>query len=114
MILGYGFSDPSAKEGMNFIQVARIFKELMRRLEHKTFYTQAGDWGAAITAALAILYPENVLGYHTNFATIQTPGAMLKSHLSSHFPAMFGIPEEEQWMIKDLGNEFKVCIEKNI
>ena len=66
--IGFGFSDPSAKEGMDSIRVARMFKELLLRLGHEKFYTQAGDWGAAITMAMAILYPENVLGYHTNFS----------------------------------------------
>ncbi len=40
------------------MQCARIFQKLMIRLGHDKFYTQAGDWGSAITTDMAILYPE--------------------------------------------------------
>ncbi|KOB67869.1 Epoxide hydrolase [Operophtera brumata] len=38
----------------------------MHRLGHKKFYVQGGDWGAAVGSAMATLFPEDVLGYHTN------------------------------------------------
>ncbi len=40
------------------MQCARIFQKLMTRLGHDNFYTQAGDWGSAITTDMAILYPK--------------------------------------------------------
>ena len=44
--------------GFGTMQCARIFQKLMTRLGHDNFYTQAGDWGSAITTDMAILYPK--------------------------------------------------------
>lgn len=41
--------------------MAVIFKNLMVRLGFQKFYTQGGDWGSAITADLAILFPERFI-----------------------------------------------------
>lgn len=107
---GYAFSDAAAKEGMNFLHVARMYKELMQRLGHNTFYTQGGDWGSSVTMAMAVMYPETVLGYHTNFPSFPTLGSMIKSHLAAMLPALFSIPEEETFMIENLGFELKVMV----
>ena len=63
-IPGYGFSSAPAKTGFNIPQTARIFRKLMaERLGFKKFYTQGGDWGAAITTAMATLYPERCVAF---------------------------------------------------
>ena len=54
----------------------------MNRLGHETFYTQGGDWGAAITTALANSYPESVRGLHLNMAVSQMPAATIKLFLA--------------------------------
>jgi pimeloyl-ACP methyl ester carboxylesterase len=54
----------------------------MHRLGHKTFYTQGGDWGAAITQSLATSFPESVRGLHLNMAVSQMPSATIKLFLA--------------------------------
>ncbi|CAB3221599.1 unnamed protein product [Arctia plantaginis] len=39
---------------------------LMKRLGFNQFYVQGGDWGSIICSMMATLYPNVVLGYHTN------------------------------------------------
>lgn len=51
-------------------QAAVIMKNLMNRLGFNKYYVQGGDWGATIVSALSTLYPEEVLGHHTNMAVI--------------------------------------------
>lgn len=69
-IPGYGFSDAPCKPGFNAIACARIFATVMDRLGHKRYLVQGGDWGSLICRYMAILYPDRVIGYHTNFPVV--------------------------------------------
>jgi len=69
-IPGYGFSDQPRKQGFDAVACARVFATLMDRLGHKRYYVQGGDWGSLIGRMIAIMYPERVIGYHTNFPVI--------------------------------------------
>lgn len=40
----------------------------MTRLGHSHFYLQAGSVGSFVGKAMAMMYPERILGYHTNHA----------------------------------------------
>ncbi|CAH2229030.1 jg7101 [Pararge aegeria aegeria] len=64
-------SQPPARPGAAPPQIAVIFKNLMARLGHDQFYIQGGDWGSIIGSAIATLYPENVLGFHSNLLLMQ-------------------------------------------
>ncbi|XP_013383748.1 epoxide hydrolase 1 [Lingula anatina] len=66
-IPGYGLSEAPNKQGFNQVAAARVFHKLMTRLGHKSYYVQGGDWGAVITRFMSILYPQSVLGLHSNF-----------------------------------------------
>ena len=69
-IPGYGFSEASHKAGLGLPHVSRIMLKLMKRLGHEKFLYQGGDWGAAIGAMMAAVFPENMIGFHTNFAFV--------------------------------------------
>jgi juvenile hormone epoxide hydrolase len=85
---GYGFSDPPLKPGLGPAQVAPIFKELMDRLGFKKFVVQGGDWGSAVGSFISILYPESVIGFHTNMCGTMVPMAQLKMLLATFFPSL--------------------------
>ncbi|XP_061705565.1 juvenile hormone epoxide hydrolase-like [Cydia pomonella] len=89
----FGFSDAPVRPGLGGPQTAIVLKNLMERLGHKQFYMQGGDWGAFIAADLATLYPEAVLGFHTNLPTVQHPCAMALTALSGFFPSWLVEPE---------------------
>ncbi|XP_063368811.1 juvenile hormone epoxide hydrolase-like [Cydia amplana] len=64
---GYGYSEATYKIGMAPYQMGVIMKNLMLRLGKPQFYIHAGDVGQAVGDAIAVLFPERVLGLHTNF-----------------------------------------------
>ncbi|KPJ00077.1 Juvenile hormone epoxide hydrolase [Papilio xuthus] len=68
--------------------MAVIFKNLMTRLGFKKFYIQGGDWGSTTGSAMATLYPEDVLGYHTNMAITQGKQGGFKTMLGAFFPSL--------------------------
>lgn len=87
---GYGFSEGAVRPGMATSQMAVIFKNLMQRLGFDKFYVQGGDWGALITSNMAALYPEKVIGLHTNMCSAFTPKAMFWMLIGSYFPSLVG------------------------
>ncbi|XP_059061365.1 juvenile hormone epoxide hydrolase-like [Achroia grisella] len=85
---GYGFSDAPVRPGLAAPQTAVIFKNLMNRLGFKKYYIQGGDWGAIIAASIATLFPEDVLGHHTNMPSASGPCAFLKLLIGAVFPSL--------------------------
>jgi microsomal epoxide hydrolase len=70
---GYGFSEPTRTRGWDSRRIAQAFAELMRRLGYARYGAQGGDWGAMVTANLALVDPEHVAGIHTNLPLAETP-----------------------------------------
>ncbi|WP_445400637.1 epoxide hydrolase family protein [Streptomyces sp. LE64] len=64
-IPGFGLSGPTRERGWEPRRVAAAFAELMRRLGHRRYGVQGGDWGAAISRELGRTRPE-VIGVHLN------------------------------------------------
>ncbi|RSD13633.1 epoxide hydrolase family protein [Amycolatopsis eburnea] len=65
---GFGWSD---KPALKIPRVAALWDELMVSLGYDRYGAQGGDWGAAITNALAKVAPERVAGVHVNFAPVR-------------------------------------------
>jgi len=86
-IPGYGFSDAPQKSGMSAVEVGRILVELMNRLGYEKFYTQAGDWGSAITSSITDYFPGRLYGTHLNMVTQIGNKAFLKIVLGSYLPS---------------------------
>jgi microsomal epoxide hydrolase len=64
---GFGMSFSDNQKRVGAVQMSDFFKHLMTDLlGYKKFATQGGDWGAFISTALAMNYPESVLGMHLN------------------------------------------------
>ncbi|KAJ8730611.1 hypothetical protein PYW08_002024 [Mythimna loreyi] len=78
---GFGFSDGTTRPGLGEIEMAAVLRNLMRRLGFEKFYCQGGDFGALIANNMVTLYPEEILGYHTNFPITSAPSALI-SYLS--------------------------------
>nr|QHB21919.1 juvenile hormone epoxide hydrolase 1 [Colaphellus bowringi] len=86
-IPGYGFSKPAVRPGLGAAQIAQVFKNMMKELGFKKFYAQGGDFGSIILQHLSVLYPESVLGFHSNMCIVATPLSYLKTFLSSFYPS---------------------------
>ncbi|XP_053620223.1 juvenile hormone epoxide hydrolase-like isoform X2 [Plodia interpunctella] len=85
---GYGFSDPAVRPGLAAPQAAVIFRNLMHRLGFTKYYIQGGDWGALIASSLSTLFPDEVLGHHTNMAVVQSGCNYVKLFVGSFIPSL--------------------------
>ncbi|WP_380879707.1 epoxide hydrolase [Sphingomonas sp. DBB INV C78] len=67
---GYGFSDQPDATGWGVERIADAWITLMRRLGYGRFVAQGGDWGAAVTTAIAMARPAECLGVHLNMPLV--------------------------------------------
>jgi pimeloyl-ACP methyl ester carboxylesterase len=65
---GYGFSGKPAATGWDPGRIARAWAVLVDRLGYGRYVAQGGDWGTAISAAMARQAPAGLLGIHVSFA----------------------------------------------
>jgi pimeloyl-ACP methyl ester carboxylesterase len=72
---GFGFSDKPSRPGIGIEQIARAWHEMMGHLGYSRYYAQGGDFGSAVTTAMAVRAPEGLLGVHLNVARV-SPGAL--------------------------------------
>ncbi|KAJ8721327.1 hypothetical protein PYW07_002102 [Mythimna separata] len=74
---GFGFSDGATRPGLGVIEIAAVFRNLMHRLGFEKFYVQSGDFGTIIANQMVTLYPEEILGYHTNEPFLLAPNVLI-------------------------------------
>lgn len=85
---GFGWSQAARRPGMGVAQVAIVLRNLMLRLGYERFYVQGGDWGAAIGGALATIFPQQVIGFHSNMCMMpMTPLALVKGLVAEWLPS---------------------------
>lgn len=64
---GYGFSQKIVQPGCNVSFIADLWHKLMLELGYEKYGVQGGDFGAGVSTALSMKYPENVTGMHLNY-----------------------------------------------
>ena len=70
---GFGFSGEPQERGYNPERMAMTLASLMQTLGYEKYGAQGGDWGAIINRHLANLYPERLIGLHSNFVLASPP-----------------------------------------
>ena len=70
---GFGFSGPTHERGWHPRRIAAACVELMEALGFEHYGAQGGDWGSIVTANVADLVPDRVIGLHLNFVTVSRP-----------------------------------------
>ncbi|CAD0201815.1 unnamed protein product [Chrysodeixis includens] len=93
---GYGFSEGTNKPGLNPVHIGVMMRNLMLRLGFKQFYVQAGDWGSQCATLLVTLFPENVLGYHSNMPVSLRRISTVKMFVGSLFPTWIDADHPER------------------
>ena len=63
---GYGFSGKPAAPGWGVGKIAEAWDALMERLGYGRYFAQGGDWGAAVTTAIAMQNRGRCAGIHLN------------------------------------------------
>ncbi|XP_034479485.1 juvenile hormone epoxide hydrolase 1 [Drosophila innubila] len=106
---GYGWSQSASRPGFGAAQVSVVMRNLMLRLGFNKFLIQGGDWGSIIGSNLAALFPDNVLGYHSNMCGNSSPLANIRMLLSSFLPSFY-IDSQYAHFYKGLGHLFKNLI----
>ncbi len=91
---GYGFSGKPAAIGWDPDRIARAWAVLMQRLGYTRYVAQGGDWGTAISAAMARQAPEGLLGIHVNFAQMVPLDAL--GHIRNGDPAPADLSDAEK------------------
>ena len=89
---GFAFSDAAQKPGLHAIHAARIVAKLMERLGHKHYLYHGEDWGSIIGKAIAVMYPDRLIGIHLTLPTA-------KFTMYSAFKVLFGTITPELCMI---------------
>lgn len=84
----------------------------MERLKYKRFVIQGGDWGSVIGSHMATVFPDQVIGYHSNFAVALTPSSHLKFLVGSLFPSLV-IDREFEQNIFPLSHVFAKLMEES-
>ena len=68
---GYGFSDRPSRQGWSVERIAGAWTQLMGRLGYHRYVAQGGDWGSAVTNAMAAAKPPDLAAIHLNFVVAQ-------------------------------------------
>jgi pimeloyl-ACP methyl ester carboxylesterase len=72
-IPGYGFSGKPTSTGWDPDRIARAWAELMQRLGYTHYVAQGGDWGSAISSAMARQRAPGLQGIHINLPATVPP-----------------------------------------
>jgi microsomal epoxide hydrolase len=67
---GYGWSGPTTAAGWNLQRIAAAWKQLMARLGYSRYGAQGGDWGSMVSARLALIARDEMIGLHLNMALV--------------------------------------------
>jgi pimeloyl-ACP methyl ester carboxylesterase len=97
---GFGFSEASAEPGMTETRMAHVFHDLMTRvLGYERYAVRGSDFGGSVAEALAVLYPQAVVGIHLSGTTPRAdnppadPGPAIRRY----------IDDVEQWRASEVG-----------
>jgi epoxide hydrolase len=72
---GFTFSGETNERGWHPRRIAAAWAEVLERLGYARYGLQGGDWGSLVSANLADLHPERVVGLHLNMVTATRPVA---------------------------------------
>jgi pimeloyl-ACP methyl ester carboxylesterase len=78
---GYAFSGKPTQPGWTIERIAQAWNTLMLALGYERYFAQGGDWGAAVTCAIAAQHAGTCAGIHLNMV-IGRPDPALLSDLT--------------------------------
>lgn len=94
---GFGYSDKPSQPGWSVEKIATAWAQLMERLDYPWYGAQGGDWGAAVTTAIAIQDPEHCHGIHLNMVTVGPDSATMDDLTDFEKQALEGLTYYQDW-----------------
>ncbi|XP_050680539.1 juvenile hormone epoxide hydrolase-like [Leptidea sinapis] len=110
---GYGYSQAAVRSGMGPLEIGVVMHKLMNRLGHSKYYIQGGDIGHIVGSAMATVFPENVLGFHSNMPVLSfTPLTLFYTILGNFVPSLL-VENEIYDRVYPLGKYFSFLMEES-
>jgi pimeloyl-ACP methyl ester carboxylesterase len=94
---GYGFSGKPTEPGWTPVSIARAWAKLMQRLGYTRYVAQGGDWGNAVSEAMALQQPAGLIGIHTNMAATVPADVSRALSVGGPLPADLSADEKHAW-----------------
>lgn len=94
---GYGFSDKPVTTGWGVEKIGRAWGELMARLGYDRWFAQGGDWGSAVTTAIAVQQVKGCAGIHLNMPLGRPTEADLVNPTPPELKALGALKHYQDW-----------------
>ena len=98
---GFTFSGAPTQLGWHPRRIAQAFVEVMAGLRYERYGAQGGNWGSIVTANVADLAPDRVVGLHLNFVVARAPEGFDRSTLTPEEQA--GLAGIYEWRKTGIG-----------
>jgi pimeloyl-ACP methyl ester carboxylesterase len=94
---GFGFSGKPAVTGWGVEKIGRAWGELMARLGYSRWVAQGGDWGSAVTTAIAVQKVEGCAGIHLNMPIGRPEPEDLANPTPAELKALGALKHYQDW-----------------
>ncbi len=94
---GYGFSGKPTTAGWGIRRIAGAWAELMDRLGYPRYGAQGGDWGSAVTSALARHHADHLTGIHLNMPVVPFGLLDLSDLTESEQASLASLADYQKW-----------------
>ncbi|MEQ8663010.1 MAG: epoxide hydrolase [Gammaproteobacteria bacterium] len=94
---GFGFSGKPTAPGWGIERIGRAWGQLMARLGYDRYVAQGGDWGSAVTHAMALSETEHCAAFHTNMPLLSPSEAVMDNLTAQEQSALAGAQHYWDW-----------------
>lgn len=94
---GFGFSGKPAVTGWGVEKIGRAWGELMARLGYSRWVAQGGDWGSAVTTAIAVQKVAGCAGIHLNMPIGRPEAEDLANPTPAELKALGALKHYQDW-----------------
>jgi pimeloyl-ACP methyl ester carboxylesterase len=94
---GFGFSGKPTTTGWGVEKIGRAWGELMARLGYPRWVAQGGDWGSAVTTAIAVQQVPGCAGIHLNMPIGRPTPEDLANPAPAELKALGALKHYQDW-----------------
>ena len=94
---GYGFSGKPTETGWGVERIGRAWGQLMARLGYDRWFAQGGDWGSAVTTAIAVQQVPGCAGIHLNMPLGRPTEEDLTNPTPAELKALGALKHYQDW-----------------